>query len=138
MYCLKLALFGSRIDRLALNAIYEQVALRYELPQIELLRKSVDTSVLWPSGDYQVYYLDNLREQQDKLLFQIRTRTYKGSREFTALFFSIENAQPYALLNMTFQFPTRGDRGLSSFPGRSWPFFICYRASEGVSETATH
>lgn len=115
MYCLKLTIRGIRGDRLALNAVYEQVAMRYKLPGLDLLRQSVDTSILWPDGDYQTFYLDNLREPQDNLLFQVRTRTHQGSNDFADLFFNVENAQPYPLSTMTFSFPPRGDRGMSSF-----------------------
>lgn len=115
MYCMKLAIYGSRGDQLALNSIYEAVADRYRLPQLETLRTSVDAHVLWPEGDYQAYYVDDLKEQQSKLLFQIRTRTHRESRDFTDIFFSVENEEPHPLLNITFQFAARGDRGMSSF-----------------------
>lgn len=115
MYCLKLGLYGSRADRQALSAIYEQIAERYFLPSLDQLRQSIDHTIAWPVGDYQAYYLDSLREQQTKHLFQVRTRTHKASRDYSDIFMSMQSQEPYALLNMTIQFPSRGDRGFSSF-----------------------
>lgn len=115
MYCLKFSLYGSRSDRLALSAIYEQIAERYFLPSLHQLRQSIDSSIVWPAGDYQAYYLDSLREQQTKHLFQVRMRTQKASRNYSDIFMSMESQAPYALLNMTLQFPPSGDRGFSSF-----------------------
>lgn len=110
MYCTKIDLYGSRAYPLALGAIYEKVVEYYDLPSIELLLRSLQRDVQWPKGRHgrlEAYCLDNLKEQSETTIFQVRFATAPDARELTALFISIEESQ---VKNMSFQFPGKSGR----------------------------
>lgn len=113
MYCTQLSVYGNRVYPLLVGAIYEAVCLDYNLPSVDLLMRSLKNDVVWPTGDnnLQVYYLDNLQENNRKDLFQIRFATSRDARELVSVFLSVEESR---VVNMTVHFPGRTGRGCFS------------------------
>lgn len=74
MYAMKLQLFRNARYPLFINAWYERMVDDYQLPPVELLLKSLHQDITWPDHPYgyEVYYLENLREQSEKTLLQVR------------------------------------------------------------------
>jgi hypothetical protein len=110
MYCMQLHLYRSREYPLLCGAFHERLVELYDLPPIATLLKSLKSDVEW-AGSAQVYYLENMREQNDKAVFQIRFSPSPHVKDLLALYLSIEASQ---VQNLTVQFPARGDRAASS------------------------
>jgi len=111
MYCLQFHLYSVRSFPLFCSAFYERIAELYELPDMATLMKSLNNDVTWPNNDVQVYYLENMKEQNDKAVFQLRFAPSPQIKNLIALFLSTKESQ---VQNITVQFPARGDRAASS------------------------
>jgi hypothetical protein len=97
---------------LALTALYGAIADKYQLPELELLLRSLKSDVQWPHADrLQVYFLDSLMEQTEKDLFQVRFASSKDARDLVSIFLSVQGSR---IQNMTVIFPGRYGRGTFS------------------------
>ena len=74
-----------------------------------MLLASIQHDVSWPNHPYgyEVYYLENLREQNEKTLLQVRFLPTDGRRDFISLHMSIDESK---IQHVTVDFSVRGDR----------------------------
>jgi hypothetical protein len=111
MYALTLTLFRPTT---ALSAVYNELATTYKLPPSSQLLESLDHTVVWTCDPaVQVYYLENMREDPRRYLFQVRFKTQPKARGFVSLFLSIEEDKR-TLHMLSLHFPAKGDRGCSA------------------------
>ncbi len=113
MYIMKLQLFGNTHYPLFNNAWYECLVADFQLPSLALLLTSLHHEVVWPEHPqgYEVYYLENLREENEKTLLQVRFLPDNFRRDFINLHMSIEESK---IQHVTVDFSVRGDRRHSS------------------------
>lgn len=112
MYCSQLSIYGSRAYPMALSSLYEAMAEKFILPDIQTLMGSLKRDVSWPPNDrLQVYYMENMLEQNEKALFQVRFASAREARELVSIFLSVEQS---AVQNITVVFPGRTGRGAFS------------------------
>ena len=106
---MRMQLFRNARYPLFINAWYERLTSDYGIPSIELLIKSLHNEVTWPQHPYgyEVYYLENLREENNKTLLQVRFLPNDRRREFISLFMSLDSS---VIQNATVNFSVRGDR----------------------------
>lgn len=109
MYCLSLSLYRSASYPLFAGAFYERLAELNEMPTLATLLKSLRSDVEWPDAA-QVYYLENLREQSDMALFQVRFQAPRA-KDYVSIFLSVQES---TVQNLTVQFPPRGGRTTAS------------------------
>jgi hypothetical protein len=106
---MRLQLFKSTTYPLFLNAWYERMTLnQFQLPPVELLMKSLNQDVTWPKHPYgyEVYYLENLKEQDNTTLLQVRFLPTDKQRDFISVFMSIDES---VIQQITVHFSVRGD-----------------------------
>ncbi len=109
MYTMRLQLFKSTTYPLFLNAWYERMTSnQFQLPPLELLLKSLNQDVTWPKHPYgyEVYYLENLQEQDNTTLLQVRFLPTDKQRDFISVFMSIDES---VIQQITVNFSVRGD-----------------------------
>lgn len=114
MYVTNFHIYGSKQYPLVLGSLYEAIAEKFELPALETLVKSLNNDVEWNRTErnrLQVHYLEDMIEQQDKSVFQVRFATNKDVRDLTSLFLSVRASQ---VLNISISFPGRNGRGAFS------------------------
>ncbi len=93
MFVRCLSLYVQREYPLLPNSFYEKLAGHYHLPTLNALLATLCKNVIWPDNiGYEVYYLENIREQSDKTV---------------RFLMSIENN---LIIHLSVQFPTCGDR----------------------------
>lgn len=110
MYITQIDMYGSRSYPLVLGMIYGNIAEHYELPEIETLHQSLKTEVSWPDRSrsrLEVYYLENMIEQQERADFQVSFSTSKDARGLTSLFLTLEQSQ---VRELSIWFPGRTGR----------------------------
>lgn len=105
----QLHLYAQKQYPLLSNGFYERIAEYYHLPPLDMLTASLQKEVAWPQSSlaYEVYYLENLREDSPKSLFQVRFLPSEKRRDFINLFMSVEQS---IIHTITVQFSVRGDR----------------------------
>ena len=114
MFVTKLDIRGSREYPDLLTSIYQGIAEIYNLPSAAMLYASLQTSVKWPdpsTHEFQVYYLENMLEENKVPLFQVRFKPNADAREQVAIFLSLRDKE---IGNMSIQFPGRSGRGCFS------------------------
>jgi len=109
MYTMRLQLFTSTTYPLYLNAWYERMTSnQFQLPPLELLLKSLKQDVTWPKHPYgyEVYFLENLKEQDNTTLLQVRFLPTDKQRDYISVFMSIDES---VIQQITVNFSVRGD-----------------------------
>jgi hypothetical protein len=109
MYTMRLQLFTSTTYPLFLNAWYERMTSnQFHLPPVELLLKSLKQDVTWPEHryEYEVYHLENLKEQDNTTLLQVRFLPTDKRRDVISVFMSIDES---VIQQITVNFSVRGD-----------------------------
>jgi len=109
MYTIRLQLFTSTTYPLFLNAWYERMTSnQFQLPPVELLLKSLNQDVTWPKHPYgyEVYYLENLKEQDNTTLLHVRFLPTDKKQDFISMFMSIDES---IIQQITVNFSVRGD-----------------------------
>ena len=109
MYVMRLQLFTSTTYPLFLNAWYERMTSnQFQLPPVELLLQSLKQDVTWPKHPYgyDVYFLENLKEQDNTTLLQVRFLPSDKQRDFISVFMSIDES---VIQRITVNFSLRGD-----------------------------
>jgi hypothetical protein len=109
MYAMRLQLFKSITYPLFLNAWYERMTSnQFQLPPVELLLKSLNQDVTWPKHPYgyEVYYLENLKEQDNTTLLQVRFLPTDERLDFISVSMSIDAR---VIQQITVNFAVRGD-----------------------------
>ena len=97
------------------TTLYAELAEMYRLPPLLTLVAALEVDQEWRQYDPSVqgYYLDNLREQNRRHLFQVRFSTSKQSREYTDAYLSIK--EDGAIHQLSLHFPAKGDRQCHSY-----------------------
>jgi hypothetical protein len=94
--------------------IYQQLAETYNLPTIGMLVASIDHDISWQCDpSTQVYYVDNLREQNRRNTFQIRFEVRPGMHDMIDVFVSL-NEDNQTVHSLSIRFQPRGNRGCAS------------------------
>lgn len=105
MYVMAIHVHRTSQAPIVVNALYEKIAEMYKLPAIETLLSSLNNDVTWFDNS-EVYYLENMKEQSEKLLFEVRFFVSKEGKNPTSIFLNVSNSQVHAML---IRFPARGN-----------------------------
>lgn len=114
MFVTKFDIYGKGNPPGLLEELYAGIAETYSLPPVAMLRASVVNNVKWPDTSthaLQVFYLENMIEEQRPLIFEIRFKGNAEAREHVAVFLSLYEG---TIGNLSIQFPGRNGRGCFS------------------------
>jgi len=110
MHAISLQIFGSPSTE-----IYQQLVDTYNLPTIAMLIASIQHDISWQCDEAtQVYFVDNLREQNRRNTFQIRFESRPGAHELIDIFVSMESINEEEIHTLSLRFPARGNLGCAS------------------------
>lgn len=114
MFVTKFDIYGKGNPPGLLEDLYGGIVDIYNLPPVAMLRASVVNSVKWPdtsTNGLQVFYLENMIEEQRPLIFEIRFEGNAEAREHVSVFLSLYEG---TIGNLSIQFPGRNGRGCFS------------------------